>query len=141
MFTLEYKKQITNTLTNKVEKFLYKYTRNNTISGYILAMVHWLIMFLVYLYILLGDINTLFYLCCIFLLITYILHLYFSGCILIRIERKIWNTEKWWGIWTILFLFMQSIGIPITKLLTTNIYNLWTLYVVFIIIVKLYNKK
>ena len=76
MFSLEYRKQLTKKITQIIEKFLYKYTKNNTISGYILVLIHWLVMLLVYLYIFLGKINTIFYLCCIFLLFTYILHLY-----------------------------------------------------------------
>ena len=141
MSSLEYKKELINKLTKIIENFLYKYTENNALSGYIVVIIHWLVMFVVYLYILLGDVNIIFYMCCIFLLITYISHTYFSGCVLIRIERQLWNTDKWWGIWTIFFLFIQKIGIPISKPLTKYTYACWSVYVIFIIIAKVLTKN
>ena len=141
MFSLEYRKQLTKKITQIIENFLYKYTKNKTISGYILVLIHWLVMLLVYLYIFLGKINTIFYLCCIFLLFTYILHLYFSGCILIRVERELLNTNKWWGIWTMLFIILQYMDITITKSLTSNVYLYWTIYVIIVITIRLIYKK
>ena len=137
MSDLEYKKELINNLTENIENFLFKYTKNNAISGYIVAMIHWLVMFVLYLYILLGDVNIIFYVCCIFLAITYILHNYFSGCILIRIERQMWNTDKWWGIWTIFFIFIQKLGIPITKTVTKYTYTLWSVFMSIAILLKI----
>ena len=57
MSSLEYKKELINILTKYIENFLFQYTKNNALSGYIVAMIHWLVMFVVYLYILLGDVN------------------------------------------------------------------------------------
>jgi hypothetical protein len=137
MSSLEYKKELINNLTKNIENFLFQYTKNNALSGYIVTMIHWLVMFVVYLYILLGDVNIIFYMCCIFLLLTYILHLYFSGCVLIRIERQLWNTDKWWGIWTIFFLFIQKLGIPITKTVTEYTYTLWSIFLSILILLKI----
>ena len=137
MSDLEYKKELINNLTENIENFLFKYTKNNAISGYVVAMIHWLVMFVLYLYILLGDVNIIFYVCCIFLAITYILHNYFSGCILIRIERQMWNTDKWWGIWTMFFIFIQKLGIPITKTVTKYTYTLWIVFMSIAILLKI----
>ena len=137
MSSLEYKKELINNLTKNIENFLFQYTKNNALSGYIVTMIHWLVMFVVYLYILLGDVNIIFYMCCIFLLLTYILHLYFSGCVLIRIERQLWNTDKWWGIRTIFFLFIQKLGIPITKTVTEYTYTLWSIFLSIVILLKI----
>ena len=137
MSSLEYKKELINNLTKNIENFLFQYTKNNALSGYIVTMIHWLVMFVLYLYILLGDVNIIFYMCCIFLLLTYILHLYFSGCVLIRIERQLWNTDKWWGIWTIFFLFIQKLGIPITKTVTEYTYTLWSIFLSIVILLKI----
>jgi len=137
MSSLEYKKKLVKNLSKNIENFLFKYTKNNAISGYIVAMIHWLVMYIVYMYILLGNANIFYYLCCAFLVITYMLHIYFSGCILIRIERIIWNTDKWWGIWTLFFLFLQKLGIRITKTLTNYTYTIWVIYVTIIIALKI----
>ena len=107
MSSLEYK-IINKKFIKNIENFLFKYTKNNAISGYIVAMIHWVVMYIVYMYILLGNVDIFYYLCCGFLVITYMLHIYFSGCILIRIERIIWNTDKWWGIWTLFSFFTKT---------------------------------
>jgi hypothetical protein len=63
--------------------------------------------------------------------------MYFSGCVLIRIERQLWNTDKWWGIWTIFFLFIQKLGIPITKTVTEYTYTLWSIFLSIVILLKI----
>ena len=29
-------------------------------------------------------------------------HLFFNGCIFIRLERHLWNTDQWYGPWILL---------------------------------------
>lgn len=51
-----------------------------------------------------------------FILILILLqHFYFDGCWMIRLERKIWNTKEWYGLWTYLFSLIESCGFQLNR--------------------------
>ena len=126
-FSLEERKQHTKVIIEKTTNFLYNFTNNNTLSGFILVLIHWILISLLLIYLIIGEINTLYYICCLLWLIIFSLHYYFKGCILTRIERSLWKADDWWGPWIILFAPIEKTGVEITSQLAENIFICWAI--------------
>ena len=77
---------------------LFKLTGNDAVSGYIIFIFHQVIACLSLTYILIGEINWIFYLLFTAWIAAFITHLYLNGCILTRLERSLWSTRDWSGI-------------------------------------------
>ena len=129
-------KYIINTFCN----LLYKINSNNKINGFILIFFHWLITFIMIIYLIIGNVNKLYYIVCFLLFIVIILYLYFKGCILVFIERYLLNTKHWWGPWMLLFYPLEYIyNIKITSKIATMIINYSIIPLVIIIVIKILN--
>jgi hypothetical protein len=97
-----YKKNFKKILIN-IETILYKWTNNNNVSGFCVYLFHIIICTSTFLYLFLGNIDVLFYFSLAVWVSIFILHFHFKGCILTKIERHLWNTNTWYGPWTLLF--------------------------------------
>ena len=86
----------------------------------------------------LGSLDEWFFVSCIIWVMIFIFHVYFNGCILTRLERKLWNTKDWYGPWCLPFKFIE---IYTNKKITRNFANTtfyaWGLFLVFYVIMKI----
>ena len=122
MFTLNERKQNTKYLIEKTENVLLNINNNKALSAYYLIIFHWILTGIPLMYIVFGDVNLFYYLCCLIWVIIFILHFYFAGCICTRIERKLLNDKEWWGPWIFYFTPLELIGVKITTNLANNIF-------------------
>lgn len=142
MFTLNERKQNTNYLIEKTENILLNFNNNKALTAYYLIIFHWILTGIPLMYIVFGNVNLIYYLCCLLWIVIFILHFYFSGCICTRIERKLLNDKEWWGPWIFYFTSLEITGIKITSNLANNIFICWGICLSFIVLLKiLYNMK
>ena len=128
MFDLERRKQHTYLIVEYIKHFLFRFTKNNAISGFIVYLIHHILVFSLLLYLLLGKVNMLFYVViaiCLFIIGT---NYYFNGCICIYLERNLWNSKKWWGPLTIIAYPLEKMNVSITRNLITNIFICYTIF-------------
>jgi len=134
-----------NNIIKKIKLYLFKYTNNDNISGFIVFLIHWIITLFVFTYIFIGDIDIFFYLAVLIWIIIVFLHLYFNGCIFTKIERNYWKTNEWNGPWILLskLLSLNKINFKNFSKTLQNIFYLgWGLFLSFFIILRLLlNKK
>ena len=86
-----------------IEIKLYSLTGDNALSGFIVYLFHTLICGIPLLYMVLGEVNYIFFACVFFWFFIFRLHFYFKGCILVKAERHLWNSKDWLGPWMLLF--------------------------------------
>ena len=73
-------------------------SHNNRLNGYIVFIIHFLLQILVYFVLLTSPIHsTCFYLAFSVWAIIILSNFYFKGCILLKLERYLWNTKTWYG--------------------------------------------
>ena len=137
IFSLEERKHHTKIIIDKITKLLYNLTNNNTISGLILVIFHWIIISIPLLYLIIGEVNYIYYICCFLLLVIFSLHFYFKGCILTRIERSLWESKDWRGPWIFFFIPLEKLGIEITPKLSENIFICWGIILITICFLKI----
>ena len=125
MVSLKRRKEHTEKLSTFISSLLNKITFDDSkMSGFLLFLIHWIIIGVPTMYILFGEVNVMFFVSCIIYVIVFLLHLYFGGCILTRIERKLWDTKTWYGPWTFLFLILESIGVEMSDKRMNYVYNI-----------------
>ena len=112
----------TELLINCARRGLFKITGNDAISGYIIFIFHQILVFVSLTYILVGEINWLFYLLFIAWMAAFNIHLYFNGCILTRLERSLWNTRDWSGTLAWIFSPTSKTSVEMSPNLVNNIF-------------------
>ena len=122
MLSIEIRKKHTELLIDFVRRKLFKLTGNDAVSGYIIFIFHQVIACLSLTYILIGEINWIFYLFFTAWIAAFITHLYLNGCILTRLERSLWSTRDWSGILSWLFSPVAKTGVEMTPNLVSNIF-------------------
>ena len=105
-----------------IELGLYPYTNDNKTSGFIIFIFHLLVCGIPGVYLMIGEINNFYFLCIVFWLFVFWLHFYFKGCILVKAERYLWNTKKWYGPWSMIIFPLQNMGVKVTKSLSEKIF-------------------
>ena len=106
----------------EIELGLYPYTNDNKMSGFIIFIFHLLVCGIPGVYLMIGEINNFYFLCIAFWLLVFWLHFYFKGCILVKAERYLWNTKKWYGPWSMIIFPLQNMGVKVTKSLSEKIF-------------------
>jgi len=138
MFSKETRKNNINNIIAYVEKFMYNNIyKSNIVNGFFVLFVHWIIVGITGLYILFGNVDTLFYICVVIWIIIFGLHFYFNGCILTKIERHLWKTNKWNGPWMLPFKILESIHIKITPNIMNYIFISWGFFLTIFTILKM----
>jgi hypothetical protein len=122
MPSIETRKKHTKLFIEHTQNGLFKLTGNDAISGYIMFILHQVLVYVSLIYILIGEINWLFYLFFTSWIAAFMIHLYFNGCILTRIERSLWDTREWSG--TLAWIFSPAVntGTEMTPNLVNNIF-------------------
>ena len=137
MFSLEQRKKNTNFIINHSQKILYKITGNNKLSGFLVVIIHWLIIGIPLIYLLFGKVSPLYYILSCLVYVVYAFQIYFKGCILARIERDLFKTTEWWGPWIVLFKPIEYIGIQMHTELANKIINTGILLLTVVIVYKI----
>ena len=108
-------------------------TQDNKISGYIIIIIHIIIVIFEIIYSIFGTVNILYIL---LLSFTFTIHFYIfiyyggNGCILTRIERHLLNDKNWFGIFTIINIFFNiNIEKNYGEIL---IINMWIILIIYI---------
>ena len=121
----------------KIEKELYKLTKNNNISGFYVYLFHIILCASTFFYLFLGNIDSLFYFSLSVWIIIFILHFYFNGCILTKIERHLWNTKTWYGPWTLIFKPYDNYAKePLSDNFKKNIFICWGIILCTLLLLK-----
>ena len=143
MFELHQRKQATNNLLNFLVHLLKNLSVNNSVNGLYVFILHWLILGIPLIKILFGKVDKWFIMSCFIWIIIFIFHIYFNGCILTRLERKLWNTKEWYGPWCLPFTFIEMYSDKkITRSVANNIFYCWAIFLVFYVLIRLwYNKN
>jgi hypothetical protein len=138
-FSLETRKENTKIIIQKIRELLYKITGNDIISAYILILIHWLVTGVAIVYILFGPVDKWFVLSVSVWISMVLMHFYFNGCILVRVEKALLennsiantddaNEKKWWGPWIFPFTLLEKyFNIKMTGRLANNIFMSWGL--------------
>lgn len=108
MIKISKRKKLTNDLFLFFEKKLFQLTNNNIKSGYIITFFHYILILFTFILIASKD-NKKFYIGTILWIIITLLHMFFNGCIFIRLERYLWKNNDWVGPWTIIIYIFQKI--------------------------------
>ena len=147
--TPETRKTHTKMIVESSSDYLNKITNSSNISASILVVLTLIIEILTILYILLGSVNKFFYISIAFWFIVIVLNFYFNGCIITKIQRHLWNNNKWYGPWAYLFNYLKTMNIntntntntntnnEITEKISKNIFNCWIILLVLFILLKI----
>lgn len=99
-----------------------KLLSNNTkINGFIVFLIHLLANFISFYFLFLHPLGITFYLIILIWIIILISNYYFHGCILTKLERKLWKNKKWNGLY---FLYCDSFNHSISFLNNLFICNI-----------------
>jgi hypothetical protein len=132
------RKQHTKYIIEKYQTYIQKLFTETNFQIYATYFLHGIIVFLPFYILLFKSLNIYFYISLIVWVIIIFLHLYFNGCIFIRIERELTKNKKWKGIWTYLFDFLEFIGITVTDKLANNIFICWGIIFSLFIFLKIF---
>ena len=151
--TPETRKTHTKMIVESSSDYLNKITNSSNISASILVVLTLIIEILTILYILLGSVNKFFYISIAFWFIVIVLNFYFNGCIITKIQRHLWNNNKWCGPWAYLFNYLKTMNTnantntntntdtnannEITEKISKNIFNCWSILLVLFILLKI----
>ena len=151
--TPETRKTHTKMIVESSSDYLNKITNSSNISASILVVLTLIIEILTILYILLGSVNKFFYISIAFWFIVIVLNFYFNGCIITKIQRHLWNNNKWYGPWAYLFNYLKTMNTnantnantntntntnnEITEKISKNIFNCWSILLVLFILLKI----
>ena len=151
--TPETRKTHTKMIVESSSEYLNKITNSSNISASILVVLTLIIEILTILYILLGSVNKFFYISIAFWFIVIVLNFYFNGCIITKIQRHLWNNNKWYGPWAYLFNYLKTMNTnantnantntntntnnEITEKISKNIFNCWSILLVLFILLKI----
>ena len=91
-----------NNFLNFSQSELKKITGDDKISGIIVTILHFIIIVSILYLLIMDDNKYALFIVTIALIIVYLLHLYFNGCILLKLERHLFQNKNWFGIYTIL---------------------------------------
>jgi len=135
IFNLNERKKHIKLIIVLCEKFKEKLGLNNTYFGFLIIVIHILLVGLSVLYLILGNVNKNYFIFIIFWILLLFFHFYFNGCFLTRIERHFLNDDNWYGPPTIPFLL---VGYPISKEEANLVIYACSFFITITILVKLF---
>jgi hypothetical protein len=131
------RKQVTTNILEQTEQMLYKFTNNNAISGFIIFLFHQIVCICLLYFTITRSLDLLFYITILCWIIIIFFHYYFNGCILIRLERYLWDTKTWYGQWTPLYNLLKIYNIELTQNLLNNMFICGDIVLAIFIIIKI----
>ena len=140
-FSIEDRKKITQKLSELIEKILFPITKNNEYSGAIVAFCHYLFIVAIT-FMILSKEPLFFILGALAWIGIFVGHIFFKGCIFIRIERHLWKKDEWYGPWGVPLYILEKL-LKITNKNTPNLlekmYYSFFLIIIGIIVYRGYN--
>jgi len=93
--------------SKNIMKYVFEWTKyklrqyisqNDRLNGYVLFLLHFILQILVYFALLTSPIHSAIFVCAVVLWLFILLsNVCFRGCILLKLERYLWNTRTWYG--------------------------------------------
>ena len=84
-------------ILNFCESKLKLISNDSKFNGFIVFLIHLLIQLVSFYFIILHPLGFMFYFIVVVWTFILISNFYFHGCILTKLERKLWNTKEWYG--------------------------------------------
>ena len=134
---LEKRKQHTTTIIETYKRIIETLTNNKKIQIYITYFIHTILVFIPFIILISKPVNVYFYISLIIWILIMCLHLYFNGCIFIRIERELMEDNSWIGIWTYVFYILHYFRVELTPPLLNFIFIVGVTIMTCIIVLKL----
>ena len=121
------------------KKRLFSITGNNFYSGILVFIIHFLIGGSTLIYLIFGNVkNDFYFISMLTWIIIFIMHVYFKGCILVKLERELWNNKRWFGPWTLPFFTLELFGFQINKKNSNFIFIGWSLILTIFVLYKVF---
>tara|TARA_Y100000389_G_C17466422_1_gene526067 strand:- start:179 stop:661 length:483 start_codon:yes stop_codon:yes gene_type:complete len=101
----EEKKERITKLINFIEKISINFTDNKSVIGYIIFIIHYILIALIFAYTIFNKITVVSYIILFSIVVcSSLVNLYYgSGCTLVRLERHFFNNKEWFGPTTIFY--------------------------------------
>lgn len=115
MFEYKNRKNVRESFINTLADYSTILHKDEYMRGYIVCFIHILLVSIPFLFVMLSNRLKIVIISQIILLLILFQHFYFDGCWMIRLERKIWNTNEWYGLWTYLFNIIESFGYKLNR--------------------------
>ena len=135
--SLDDRKNHTEYIIKKFDDSTSKIIKNKKLRGNLLYYFHLFFVSFIFLIILFGPINIYFFISLIIWIFIMLLHLYFGGCIFIRIERELLDDKSWKGIWTYFFNILEYYDYKITDNISNSIFVCASILISFIFFIKM----
>lgn len=115
IFKNKNRKNIRENFINKLDNLSFCLHEDRNIRGYLVCFIHILLVSIPFFIVMFSNKIKLMIISQIILVLILLQHFYFDGCWMIRLERKIWNTKEWYGLWTYLFKIIEDVGIKLNR--------------------------
>lgn len=100
---------------NKLDNYSKVLHDNDYIRGYLVCLFHITLVSIPFFVIIFSNNIKLIIASQIVLILILAQHFYFDGCWMIRLERRIWKTKEWYGLWTYLFYILENLGFKLNR--------------------------
>lgn len=132
IFDKKYRKSYTKNKINNITNLLLKVFKTKKQAGWFVTIfMHYLPHFILFTLFLIHPFNISFF---IILILAFAMHLFFNGCIHLRLERHLFENKKWTGP----YHFLENLGIELnTKTINKFLYVGVTI-ILMIYLIKLY---
>lgn len=87
--------------------------------------------------VLFGPVNRWYYASFAFIMMLLPLHLYYNGCVFIRLERALLGERNWKGMWTVPFSGAHRAGYTLTKNTESNIYTATAIIIILLGVLRI----
>lgn len=136
----EIRKENTKKIIDYISNYLYSHLYpNNILNGFVVLFFHWIIVGYALIYIIFGDVNILFFICIVIWILIFVMHIYFHGCILTKIEKQLWQANDWCGPWSLPFKILEDNFGNFSKTTKQYIYYGWAMVLSNFVLLKMYN--
>ena len=122
IFEKNRRREIRENFLNKLDNYSRILHNDIYIRGLLVCIFHIIIVTIPFLLIIYSNNIKYIVVSQLILLLILFQHFYFDGCWMIRLERKIWNTKEWYGLWTYLFNILEYLGITLNRNRRDNIF-------------------
>ena len=138
MFSIKERKSVMSNIIDGTEFFMYENIYpSNIVNGFIILLLHWIVVGWTFAYIIVGKIDPLFFACIATWVMIFVLHVYFHGCILTKIEKQLWQADDWCGPWSLPFKLLEYNNITVTSGLAENIFICWAIAITIFVSLKI----
>jgi NAD(P)-dependent dehydrogenase (short-subunit alcohol dehydrogenase family) len=121
IFNLDNRKNNTNFIIDIVSNIFLYLINNKTFSGYLLVFLHSFFGIFIIYNLIVKDIGILYYIYTIIWIIVIFSNYYFHGCILVKVEQKLFQDKSWIGPINMLFYFLHLFYKPDKNILNNFI--------------------